>query len=188
MWVYLDSGSKFDRRAAERRDGLDLMVIALTPTAFIGRTKIAFSSRGTSGSPQIPLPLASHFPSLTATTTNPTPSQLAVTQTQQPLTFQRHRSVRPQPQIQANPTTSASTTTDVKEEEMPDEDEYQADEQLKTPEQTIITPCHLALKRSQHRHQFRRHQQFKPCPSRSSPDKRQETLNTSSATLKTKKN
>ena len=108
---------------------------------------------------------------------SPTLSQLAVAQTQQMTTYLPTRqSVKTSSLI--NPTTSTSTTapvaTDIGEEEIPDEDEAQAEEQVKSLEQSPLT-YHLVLQGNQRRHQFHRHQQFKPRASpraRSSPHNR----------------
>ncbi|KAI0280405.1 hypothetical protein BGY98DRAFT_932666 [Russula aff. rugulosa BPL654] len=115
----------------QKRDGWDLIVITLMLTAFIGRKKAAFPSSGTSGLPQIPLPVASPSPSLPTPQPPPqpppTPSQLAVTQ-----------SLKPQPQFQAQAQVQRHLSY-IGEEEMPDEDEAQAEGQFKTPEKTTIT-------------------------------------------------
>jgi hypothetical protein len=123
--VHLDSGLKLDGRAAEARwvgfDGYSTHAHRIY-WQDKNRVSIERNVRFTSNTVTVRIPLP--FPSNTATSTQSqsTPTYL------------------PTPPISkaSTSTTTAPVATDSGEEEMPDEDEAQVEEQLKTPEQTAV--------------------------------------------------
>jgi transposase InsO family protein len=144
VWVHVDSGSKLNGRGAKARwVGFDRDSTHAHRIYWQDKNRVSVERnvRFTSNTVTVHVPLL--FPSSTSTSTITAPSsQPTPAPPQQTTTYLPTPPASFAPSSSSNtitPSTARPTATDSGEEEMPDEDEAQAEEQLKTPEQTTVS-------------------------------------------------